>query len=96
MFLNHQGVLIVVIKIKADVIVNSTTNKLELNAGILSKYILGKAGQSIQTECFQNYPSGISLTNDVAITSSGKIDQVKNIFHICCPNYNQQNESVRI
>ena len=73
-------------------IVNTTTPTLELECGLLSKIILAKAGPSIQTECKQNYPNGIA-TNQVAVTSSGNLRNMRKIFHVTCQDYAFDNES---
>ncbi|XP_033757570.1 protein mono-ADP-ribosyltransferase PARP14-like [Pecten maximus] len=66
-------------KTKADVLVNSAGNNLVLNVGVLSSSLLKYGGQSLQTECTQRYPRGIS-PGDVAITTGGNL-QCKNVYH---------------
>ena len=78
--------------IKADVIVNTTSPNLMLNCGILSKRILKSAGDEIQSECKNYYPNGID-SQEVAITSAGKISQLfMYIFHITS-NYFESDET---
>ena len=71
---------------------NTTKPTLDLECGLLSKIVLAKAGQLIQTECKQNYPNGID-TNQVAVTSSGQLRHLKNIFHVTCQDYSGDDEA---
>ena len=72
--------------IKADVLVNSTTAKLDLNAGMVSKKLLEVAGQGIQQELKAAHPNGIQ-TGDIAISSGGNLSQIGLVFHISCATY---------
>ena len=77
---------ITVCDLKADAIVNSTSPKLELTNGQVSKLILQAAGDSIKAECEQIYPNGID-EDSVALTSAGKMHQVDNIIHVTCSQF---------
>ena len=69
-----------------DVIVNPTSSKLELDWGSLSKSVLALAGPEIQRECTLNYPDGIT-SEKIAVTSAGRLKDVKSLFHITCPAF---------
>ncbi|XP_050395683.2 protein mono-ADP-ribosyltransferase PARP14 isoform X2 [Patella vulgata] len=72
-------------KVKADVIVNSTSSKLELKAGAVSGSILRVGGAILQTECDQKYPNGIG-EGDIAETGSGNL-QCRQVYHTCLRHY---------
>jgi O-acetyl-ADP-ribose deacetylase (regulator of RNase III) len=73
--------------IKADVLVNSCPNSLKFDSGgALSLKILEAAGLSVDIEANLKYPNGIT-SNDVAITSAGKMKNCKKLFHIVCLKY---------
>ncbi|XP_033744166.1 uncharacterized protein LOC117330056 [Pecten maximus] len=72
-----DGVLIRVVKGNiaketVDVIVNSTSTDLDLTKGTASKVLLKEAGDSLQTECRQSYPEGITV-GDLAVTGAGNL-----------------------
>ena len=71
---------------KSDVIVNSTSKDLNLNTGILSKSIFESAGPQILNECKLKYPNGID-SSKIAVTTAGKIKDVKYLYHVAPPNY---------
>lgn len=73
---------------KVDVIVNSTTYKLELRLGRGSKALLTAAGAGLQTECNEKYPTGIQK-GEVAVTGPGNL-RCKFIFHGCLNRYGSQ------
>ncbi|VDI73334.1 blast:Poly [Mytilus galloprovincialis] len=64
---------------QVDVILNSTSKKLDLNAGKASKALLTVAGNSLQTECKEKYPTGIQA-GEVAITGGGNL-KCQHVFH---------------
>ncbi|KAL3880352.1 hypothetical protein ACJMK2_032596 [Sinanodonta woodiana] len=76
-------------KEKVDVIVNSTSQKLDLTQGALSKNLLKGAGAVMQQECNTKYPDGIRA-GDVAITSGGALD-CKHVFHLFLKNWSSRN-----
>ncbi|OWF45300.1 Poly [ADP-ribose] polymerase 14 [Mizuhopecten yessoensis] len=72
-----DGVLIRVVKGNiaeetVDVIVNSTSTDLDLKKGTASRILLKASGDSLQTDCRQKYPNGITV-GDVAITEAGNL-----------------------
>ncbi|XP_048249256.1 protein mono-ADP-ribosyltransferase PARP14-like [Haliotis rufescens] len=68
---------------KADVIVNSTNEKLDLSGSNLSKAIIKVGGASIQVECKELYPQGCRV-GDVVKTRPGKL-RCKELYHCCLP-----------
>ncbi len=80
---------------KAEVIVNSTASDLSLNCGTVSKLIYERAGVEILDECKQNHPNGIK-PGEIAITSAGKFDYVKYLFHVNCLPYSNLVDSGRV
>ncbi|XP_041369508.1 protein mono-ADP-ribosyltransferase PARP14-like [Gigantopelta aegis] len=72
-------------KEQADIIVNSTSNNLDLKNGAVSKSILTAAGDSLQKECRRNYSKGIQ-PGEIAVTSGGNLN-CKKVFHTCLPNW---------
>ena len=68
---------------QADVIVNSSSNTLNLSNGAVSSSLLKAAGAKIQEECTAKYPGGIS-TGDIAITRGYGLP-CKEVFHITLP-----------
>ncbi|XP_048244604.1 protein mono-ADP-ribosyltransferase PARP14-like isoform X2 [Haliotis rufescens] len=72
---------------QVDVIVNSTSNGLDLNNGAVSKSILQRAGMVIQNECSQKYPSGVH-PGCFAISSGGMLS-CRQIYHTCLPSWTQ-------
>ncbi|OWF50082.1 Poly [ADP-ribose] polymerase 14 [Mizuhopecten yessoensis] len=77
--LNIQIVKGQIASAQTDVIVNTTSCDLQLQAGAVSSSILRAAGQSIQDECHVGYPAGIQYGN-VATTTGGQL-ACKHIFH---------------
>ena len=73
-------------------IVNTTSPKLSLNCGIISKKILASAGTQVQNECNTKYPRGIN-SSKVAVTSAGQISHVKFIFHITSVGFTSIDET---
>lgn len=51
---------------------NSTSERLTLKSGRGSRALLQAAGNEIQTECSQKYPTGLSR-GDVAVTGPGNL-----------------------
>jgi O-acetyl-ADP-ribose deacetylase (regulator of RNase III) len=74
-------------KTKVDAIVNTTRSNLDIRTGTLSKLIFQKAGQSIQDELNENYKNGLNRKRLVAVSRSGNIKSLKNIFHIALSDY---------
>ncbi|XP_029655897.1 protein mono-ADP-ribosyltransferase PARP14-like [Octopus sinensis] len=70
-----------------DVIVNSTNERLQLNDGSISKFILKAAGPQIQDECYQKYPRGIS-TSEIAVTKGYNLN-CKNVIHLALPPWDE-------
>ncbi|XP_076460377.1 protein mono-ADP-ribosyltransferase PARP14-like [Babylonia areolata] len=68
-----------------DVIINSTSNGLDLKNGAISASILKAAGQGLQTECRRTYPNGIS-TGQIARTSGHNLS-CKEVYHLALVNY---------
>ncbi|XP_060080184.1 uncharacterized protein LOC132559570 [Ylistrum balloti] len=71
---------------KVDVLVNTTNQRLDLDIGFVSKTILKMGGNRIQRECNTTYKDGICI-GDVAVTSAGKFQRVRNIFHVVLPSW---------
>ncbi|XP_052234938.1 protein mono-ADP-ribosyltransferase PARP14-like isoform X2 [Dreissena polymorpha] len=69
---------------KADVLVNSTNQDLDLRLGTISKQLVAAAGEELIQECKQRYPNGISL-GKVAVTSAGQLKTSQRIFHGLLP-----------
>lgn len=76
-------------KQRADVIVNSTSNGLDLKNGAVSSSILKVGGSSLQDECKTRYPSGIK-TEDIAFTNGCGLD-CKEVFHLALCNWSNPN-----
>lgn len=74
---------------QADVIVNSTSNGLDLKNGAVSSSILRAAGPGLQDECKQKYPKGIETT-EIAFTTSHNLN-CKGVLHLALCNYNNSN-----
>jgi O-acetyl-ADP-ribose deacetylase (regulator of RNase III) len=71
-----------------DVIVNTTSDDLNLKNGAVSKLILQKAGDVIQQDLNKNYPKGLeNNASKVAISTSGNIRNLKRIFHISLKSF---------
>ncbi|XP_071159744.1 protein mono-ADP-ribosyltransferase PARP15-like [Mytilus edulis] len=73
-----------------DVIVTGSVPSLELNKARTSKLLLDKAGDSIQDECKEKYPSGITFS-DVAITGPGRLD-CQHIFHVTIQKFSSKGD----
>ncbi|KAL8607983.1 hypothetical protein ACOMHN_005538 [Nucella lapillus] len=73
----------------ADVIVNSTSNGLDLRSGAISGSILAVAGQRLQDECRQRYPTGIS-TGEMAQTLGHGL-QCQHVYHLALCNWQNPN-----
>ncbi|XP_025094887.1 poly [ADP-ribose] polymerase 14-like isoform X2 [Pomacea canaliculata] len=67
-------------KQNVDVIVNSTSQDLNLSAGAISSSILSAAGPNLQKECSLMYPQGIP-SGEIACTPSFNL-ACKAVFHI--------------
>jgi hypothetical protein len=70
--------------------VSSTRNELNLASGNLSKEFYKAAGSGILAECRAKYPNGINF-GQIAVTSSGRMNNCKRIYHASCSPYEQQN-----
>ncbi|XP_070211879.1 protein mono-ADP-ribosyltransferase PARP14-like isoform X1 [Littorina saxatilis] len=68
-----------------DVIVNSTSNGLDLQNGAVSSSILKAAGVSLQDECKTKYPGGIQA-GDIACTMGHNLNCME-VFHLVLCNY---------
>ncbi|XP_067657901.1 protein mono-ADP-ribosyltransferase PARP14-like [Haliotis asinina] len=73
---------------KADVIVNSTNEKLDLSGSELSKAIAKVGGAAIQMECKELYPLGCKV-GDVVKTRPGKL-HCKELYHCCLSDYTRE------
>lgn len=62
-------------------IVNSTSQDLNLTSGRASKGLYEAAGESIQKECKEKYPKGVKH-GEVAESGGGKLD-CQYVFHGC-------------
>ncbi|XP_052263558.1 protein mono-ADP-ribosyltransferase PARP14-like isoform X2 [Dreissena polymorpha] len=69
---------------KADVLVNSSNQDLDLRLGTISKQLVAAAGEELIKECSRRYPNGISL-GKVAVTSAGQLKTSQRIFHGLLP-----------
>ncbi|KAK3600831.1 hypothetical protein CHS0354_014191, partial [Potamilus streckersoni] len=72
-------------KQRVDIIVNSTNEKLNLRIGAISKSIIECGGDTIQRECLQHYPNGIS-PGQVVVTGGGNLSCM-NVYHGCLRAY---------
>ncbi|XP_076118299.1 protein mono-ADP-ribosyltransferase PARP15-like [Mytilus galloprovincialis] len=77
-----------------DVLVNSAAPDLDLRKGRASKSLLEAAGDSIQSECTDQYPTGIN-SKTVAITGPGNL-HCKAIFHVTLPKWQAQGDEKNI
>ncbi|PVD29541.1 hypothetical protein C0Q70_08792 [Pomacea canaliculata] len=68
-----------------DVIVNSTSQDLNLTQGAISSSILKAAGPGLQRECKEKYPKGIT-GDKIACTNSFNM-RCKAIFHVALCNW---------
>lgn len=73
------------ITFQTDVIVNSTSQDLNLTQGAISSSILRAAGPGLQRECKEKYPKGIT-GDEVACTNSFNM-RCKAIFHVALCNW---------
>lgn len=74
---------------QADVIINSTSNGLDLQNGAVSSSILREAGAGLQDECRAKYPKGIQ-TGEIACTSGYGLD-CKEVYHLVLCNWSNPN-----
>ena len=72
--------------LQVQVLLNTTSRSLQLNAGAVSGTILKAAGSSIQGEVNKKCPSG--LKDGEHVTSSGGNLNVKLIVHAVLCNWN--------
>lgn len=72
-------------KQQVEVIVNSAPFDLNLSNGGLSEALLKVAGQSLQDECMNNYPNGIS-TGQI-LTTKGYGLSCGYVYHGCLPDW---------
>lgn len=70
---------------QADVIVNSTSNGLDLQNGAVSSSILKAAGMGLQSECKTKYPGGIQ-TGGIARTMGHGLNCTE-VFHLALSNF---------
>lgn len=70
-------------------IVNSTSNGLDLKNGAVSASILAVGGVGLQDECRASYPKGIQ-TGEIARTSAHGL-ACREVFHLALCNYNNPN-----
>lgn len=70
---------------QTDVIVVTSMPSLELTKARTTKLLLDSAGESIQDECKEQYPSGITF-GDVAVIGPGKLD-CQHIFLVTIQKY---------
>lgn len=70
---------------KADVIVNSVGQKLNLSIGSISKSLLKEAGNGLQMEINSKYPKGLDLWN--MASTKGHNLLCENIFHLALDGY---------
>ena len=81
--------------VQADVIVNSTSNGLDLHNGAVSSSMLREAGPGLQDECHQKYPKGIQ-SGEIAQTSGHGL-QCNQVYHVALCNWSNPNaEQVRM
>ena len=70
-------------------IINSTSNGLDLQNGAVSSSILREAGEGLQDECRANYPKGIQ-TQEIARTSGHGL-RCKEVYHLTLCNWSNPN-----
>lgn len=70
---------------QADVIVNTTSTKLGLNKGAVSKALLKAAGSQLQKECNRKYPNGIKH-HEIAVTHAYNLN-AKFVIHISLKSF---------
>ena len=76
-----------------DVIVNTTSEDLNLKNGAVSKLILAQAGDKIQQELNKSYKNGLkNHSSRVAISSGGNIKNFKKIFHVSLKSFEAKPE----
>ncbi|XP_071127799.1 protein mono-ADP-ribosyltransferase PARP15-like [Mytilus edulis] len=83
-----------IIQQTTDVLVNSAVPDLDLSKGRASKALVDAAGTSLQSECTNQYPSGIN-SKTVAITGPGNL-HCKAIFHVTLPRWKAQGDEKNI
>ncbi|CAG2207725.1 unnamed protein product [Mytilus edulis] len=74
-------------KMRADVIVNTTSKGLQLNQGAVSNSLLKFGGQKLQDECSKKYPKGVDY-GEVAVTTGGNLN-CDIVCHGCLNKYSQ-------
>ncbi|KAL3863200.1 hypothetical protein ACJMK2_004966 [Sinanodonta woodiana] len=79
---------------QADVLVNTTSNKLNLSQGAVSASLLAVGGQQLQDECKTKYPNGIK-PGEVAITGAGEL-RSSCVIHGCLPDWNDDGSTLLI
>ncbi|OWF51697.1 Poly [ADP-ribose] polymerase 14 [Mizuhopecten yessoensis] len=72
-------------KVHVDVIVSSVTPNLDLDGTVMSKGLSQAAGPSVQQECNDKYPRGITA-GDVAVTTGGQLN-CNHIYHVTIPKW---------
>nr|KAG5698672.1 hypothetical protein BaRGS_022560 [Batillaria attramentaria] len=75
---------------QVDVVVNTTSPKLELTNGAVSASILDAAGPSLQRECRKKYPQGIN-PGDVAQTKGHGL-VCKEVYHVTLSHWSDDAE----
>jgi len=69
--------------LKADVIVNSTSNELGLNSGGVSRILLQAAGPGLQKECALKLPKNVHLQpGEIVVTLAYNLDS-EAVYHGC-------------
>ncbi|XP_045188998.2 protein mono-ADP-ribosyltransferase PARP14-like isoform X2 [Mercenaria mercenaria] len=73
---------------KVDVIVNTTSKKLDLRNGAVSQTLLKTAGKELQDEVYAKYPKGLEGI-DVAVTTGHKLN-CEFVIHTALSNFNDK------
>ncbi|WAR22518.1 PAR14-like protein [Mya arenaria] len=81
-------------KTEADVIVNTTSHKLDLNTGRVSKALLRAAGADLQKECHTQFPNGIG-NRGIALTRGHGLP-CQYVIHVALSPFKQVDEQERL
>ena len=81
----NTGIIVLTFHWQADVIVNTTSTKLDLHQGAVSKSLLKAAGSEMLVECSKKYPHGIKH-NEIAITKGYNL-KCQNVYHVSLGKY---------
>ncbi|XP_071137975.1 protein mono-ADP-ribosyltransferase PARP14-like [Mytilus edulis] len=81
-------------KMDIDAIVNTTSQDLNLSAGLVSQSLLRAGGSGLQDECNHKYPRGIN-SGEVAVTKGGNL-KCKIVLHGCLEPWRSDGSTIKV